>query len=174
MRLFKKDIAPEFSVTDLYGKEIQLKDYQGKKVLLCFFRGASCPFCNLRVHELIQRKMEFDSHNIEVIMFFTTDANEITSYMDKQKPTYTIIPDPNGLVYREFGVEESLSGKLLAMFRMKSLLKIFKNGFFNLKSMSDKNTVPADILLDESGIVEIAYYGRDFGDHLPFNKLFGS
>ena len=41
MALLKKgDRAPGFTLTDQFGKEIQLKDFKGRKVLLYFFPKA--------------------------------------------------------------------------------------------------------------------------------------
>ena len=31
--------------------------------------------------------------------------------------------------------------------------------------------MPVDILVDENGIVQNAYYGKDEGDHLEFDKI---
>ena len=48
-----KDTALHFIGQDLNGKSIDLNDYKGQKVLLTFFRVATCPFCNMAVRDLI-------------------------------------------------------------------------------------------------------------------------
>lgn len=173
MRRFEGDIAPAFTAKDLYGNEIDLANFKGKKVFLSFFRNATCPFCNLRVHELIQHQEDFAKHDMEVILFFSSDAEVIKSYVGKQKVIYPIIPDSELVHYKAYGIESSFFGMFIAMFRIKSLMKIFKKGFFNLRSMRDTK-IPADILVDERGLVKIAYFGNDYGDHLPLNQLFNS
>lgn len=37
------------------GSTFNLESMQGKRYIISFFRFASCPFCNLRVHELVKR-----------------------------------------------------------------------------------------------------------------------
>jgi peroxiredoxin len=32
-------------------------------------------------------------------------------------------------------------------------------------------TMPADFLIDASGAIRLAYYGRDEGDHPPFDAI---
>lgn len=31
--------------------------------------------------------------------------------------------------------------------------------------------MPADFLIDENGVIQTAYYGKDAGDHLPFSRI---
>ena len=32
-------------------------------------------------------------------------------------------------------------------------------------------TMPADLLVDENGVIQVAHYGRDEGDHLDFETV---
>ena len=51
--LFINSKAPDFKAKDQHGKEIRLKDLvkQGK-VVLVFYRGNWCPFCNRQLKKL--------------------------------------------------------------------------------------------------------------------------
>ena len=66
MKLKDKDEAIDFEATDYLGNKIQLFGYAEKKVLLTFFRAASCPFCNMRVNELITNYSKFEENEIGV------------------------------------------------------------------------------------------------------------
>jgi hypothetical protein len=37
--------------------------------------------------------------------------------------------------------------------------------------MKRATTLPVDFLVDEAGTIQVAYYGRDEGDHLPFARV---
>ena len=56
MRLTQGQLAPAFATTDLYDAAISSHELKGKKVLLSFYRYASCPFCNLRFHSLSKKE----------------------------------------------------------------------------------------------------------------------
>lgn len=58
-RLVSAMVAPEFAVADVFGVPVRLADYRGQRLLLSFYRYASCPLCNLRVHELLQHHAEW-------------------------------------------------------------------------------------------------------------------
>ena len=171
MKLKKGAEVIDFNTEDVLSKVIDLKNYRGKKLLLSFYRGASCPFCNLSVHEVVRYTDVFKQKNLEVIGFFMSEKQEILEYAGKQNPSFPIISDPNKKFYTLYGLEESLSGKIKAMFRMGAMMKIFAKGFFSIKSMKDYNTLPADFLINEHGILEQAYYGKDFGDHHDFKII---
>jgi peroxiredoxin Q/BCP len=53
MKLKEGQFAPDFTVTDIYGREIQLSEFKGTKIILGFYRNVSCPFCNRRVHQIM-------------------------------------------------------------------------------------------------------------------------
>jgi len=171
MKIEKGEKARAFKTSDISGNSIDLNEYRGKKILLAFFRGASCPYCNLRVHEIIQHMDEFKSKGLEVIGIFISDKKEIMEYVGKQKPPFPIIADPEKKLYTLYSLEESLAGKIKAMFRMGSMMKILSKGFFSMKAMKDPNTLPGDFLINEDGTIEQAYYGKDFGDHLDFKII---
>ena len=70
MKLHVGETAKDFTAKDIYDKQITLSAYKGKKILLSFFRNVHCPFCNLRVHELIKLKSYLDDRGLQMIFLF--------------------------------------------------------------------------------------------------------
>jgi hypothetical protein len=70
MRLTSNLAAPLFKVKDVYGRTIDLAEYGDKKVLIAFFRHAGCPFCNIRVHNLLKVHPALKAQGLEMIFFF--------------------------------------------------------------------------------------------------------
>ncbi len=169
--LSKNDKAIQFQIDDYLGKNIDLSEFEGKRILLSFFRGASCPFCNLRLSQLIKRYPEFKEKGIEIIIFFASSQDEISNYAGKQNVPFTIIPDPKLEIYQKYGIEESRSGMFKAMIKPVKMIKIMTSGFFNMKSIMDKALIPADFLIDEQQTIYKVYYGKDYGDHLPIEDI---
>ena len=87
--------APLFNLPDIYDRAIDLKQYQGKKVFIGFFRHVGCPFCNLRVHNLLKKYEEYKSRNMEMIFFFESKKEVILrSLYHSQISPIPIIADP--------------------------------------------------------------------------------
>ncbi|MDF1550177.1 MAG: redoxin domain-containing protein [Bacteroidales bacterium] len=171
MKLQKDDKAIAFSTEDISGNTISLESYRGKKVYITFYRGASCPFCNLRVNKLLEKMKSFDEKGLIVIGFFMSAKEEIMEYVGKQKPPFPIIPDPDKIFYMQYGLESSLTGKMKSMLRFGDIKKIFANGYMNTRTLKDDNTLPGDFLIDEEGKIHVAHYAKDFGDHLDFKII---
>ncbi|CAN5310236.1 hypothetical protein BH23BAC1_BH23BAC1_48330 [soil metagenome] len=166
--------TPIFISNDFLGNAIDLSAYNGQKVMLSFFRGASCPFCNMRVRELIRNHEHFEKRNIAIITVFAATSMEIAAYAGKQKAPFPIVPDPKMVLYRLFGVESSPKCIFLAMLQPAKMMKMMFSGFFNLKSIKDKPILPADFLIDEELHITKIYQGKDFGDHIPMEEVFST
>lgn len=172
MRLQAGQPAPDFLRPDIGGKTIRLSDYRGRYLLLSFYRYASCPFCNLRVHELMQRLAEFDQRSLSLVAVFQSAREGIMDHAGKQRPPFPIIPDPGHGMYRSYGVETSLPGFLLGLtLRMGKALKAMGKGFLPGRMEGWITLVPADFLIGPDGTILIACYGKDISNHLPIEVI---
>jgi len=172
MRLHAGQPAPDFLCPDIGGKTIRLRDYRGRYLLLSFYRYASCPFCNLRVHELMQHLPEFNQRGLSQVAVFQSTREGIMGHVGKQRPPFPIIPDPGHNLYRRYGVETSLYGFLLGLtLRTGKALKAMAKGFLPGRMEGSITLVPADFLIGPEGNILVAYYGKDISDHLPIETI---
>lgn len=143
----------------------------GKPFMLSFFRFASCPFCNLRVHELVQRFDEFGD-NFTVVAVFDSPLDNLIRHAEGHNAPFPILADKSNQYYREYGIEHSVSGMLKGMIlRMPRLMKGMFKGYLPIIIKGSLTTMPADFLIDQAGIIQVAYYGKDEGDHLPIEQV---
>lgn len=165
------DKAPLFLVEDIKGNRVDIQNYKGKRILLCFFRDASCPFCNLRVQQLIKSNAKFENQNIQILAFFASSTETINKFAGKQNAPFPLIADPDLKVYQMYKVGKSFRAKLKTMFRIKKVAGVMKSEFFNLNSFRTENIVPAEFLISEKHVIERAYYGKDFTDHISLDEI---
>ncbi len=59
--------APQLEVADADGKRVKLSDYQGKNVMLIFYLGQECPHCMRQLHEIGNKKSEWERLNTVVL-----------------------------------------------------------------------------------------------------------
>lgn len=160
-----------FETFDYVGAPVRLMEFKGKRVLLTFFRDASCPFCNIRLNQMIQSYDKFSSKGIAIIAFFSSSAAEIREYAGQQNPPFPIIPDPKFNVYSEYGVEKSFKAKLRTMKNLKQVRKAMASEYFSMKSFSKENVVPADFMISNELIIDRVHYGKEFSDHIPIEEV---
>ncbi len=163
--------AIPFNATDLSGNTVNLNDYKGQKVLLTFFRKATCPFCNMGLQELIRKHDKLEKEGIKVISLFASPKDEVLQYAGKQNPPFPIIADGDYKIYGKYGVEVSYLGMLKTMLNPIQNYKAMTGGFFSLKSMKDDPVIPADFLIDENQNIHRAYYGKDYDDHISVEEV---
>lgn len=166
MKLSPGAQAPSFELTDLHGQPVSLAGFRGRKLLLSFYRYASCPFCNLRVHQLSQRAPAWQAQGLDLVAVFQSPRESILEHAGAEPRPFAILPDPQRGLYRAYGVEGSWGGFLKAGLQVGKLAAALKEGFLPGRLEGEVNMVPADFLIDEEGRIAVAYYGRDISDHL--------
>lgn len=170
-RLTIGDYAPNIILMDTKDNLLNLNEYRGKKVLVSFYRFATCPFCNLRIHNIVKNYEKY-CDKFEIIAIFESQPSILKETMSKYDASFRILSDYEAVYYHSYGLEKSLLGVLKGMFfRMPSLIKSMMMGNFPLNVDSPMTRMPADFLIDENGMIEIAYYGKDEGDHLNIDTL---
>jgi len=172
MRLKENEIAPSFSVVDMNGKTFDLDSPREKPLLIAFFRYASCPLCNLRVHELIEN-YENLKDKIEIVLIFQSPKEKIEQYVGKQNIPYRLLPNPNKKLYHLYGVENSWLGfaKAWTVEIKRVFIALFKKHYLPGSVEGEIHRIPADFIVDRDNKILKAYYGKDIGDHLPLEEL---
>ncbi|WP_040556945.1 peroxiredoxin family protein [Reinekea blandensis] len=171
MRLTPPAPAQTFEAQDIYGETVRLTDFAGKKVMLCFFRDAACPFCNFRVYELTHRYRAWKARGVEVIAVFSSTAEEVREHVARYPRPFRLIADSNLDIYNQYGVEKS--GKALwkaLLFKMPRIIRgMVKGG--RPRPNPHVTLVPADFLIDTKGHIQDCWYGRNTSDHIPLERV---
>ena len=172
MRIKAGDKAPDLVLPSIDGTDFEMSAMKGRRVIFTFFRFSTCPFCNIRIDNIVKRWGEF-SENTVMVGVFDAEIGDLTKRMGKRGTPFTIVADETYETYLNNGVEKSL-GRFM-MGAMKSPLTMMKatlKGYVPMTlSVSKMSTLPVDILIDEDGIVTEAHYCKDTVDHLPIDRL---
>jgi peroxiredoxin len=170
MRLKPPSIAPRLAFTDIYGKTTTIGGATGRRTLLCFFRDASCPFCNFRIYELTNRHDRLAKHGLDIIAVFAATPERVKRFAARKPRPFTVIADPAAASHDAYGIQRSLLRKLKAIVtRVPTLLRGMR--IVGLAGLNTNNLLPADFLIDEDGRIVDSWYGRDAGDRIPFERV---
>lgn len=153
------------------GSIFSLEAMRGRRYMLSFFRFAACPFCNLRMHHLVSRFGELGD-DFSIVATFDSPLENLQRYVSGHEALFAVLADEGNRYYREYAIEHSVSGMLKGMLlRLPTLIKAIGKGYLPTSIKGSMTTMPADFLVDERGIIHTAYYGKDEGDHLPFEQV---
>ena len=142
-----------------------------KPFMLSFFRFATCPFCNLRVYQLVKRFNEFGD-DFTIVAVFDSPLDNLTRHAEGHKAPFPILADENNKYYRLYSIEHSVLGVLKGIiFRLPTMITSMLKGYVPTSIKGSLTTMPAEFLVDRDGVIQTVYYGKDEGDHLPFDKV---
>jgi thioredoxin-dependent peroxiredoxin len=173
MKLLLNQTAPPFSTNDVYGNVIDLNALRGRKIYLAFERNVGCPVCNLRTHELLKHAEYFASRKILVVLVFESPSDKMLAHLGENSYPFHFVADPDNKLYDSYGVSRSFISVMRSLFNGIVQKANRGNKLFNkpMKQDGHLDRIPAEFIVDESGIIKLIHYGRFIGDHLPIGAL---
>jgi len=166
MRLTTGTLAPGFAAESIGGRRVSLEQLRGRPVLLKFYRFATCPVCNLHMHRFIQEHRMVSDAGLTTVVFYHSPADKLAEAQDYATP-FDLVPDPEKRIFRAYGVERGLRG-LVSPTVMREYMKALMAGYSPGLLTSDGGITgnPADFIIDASGRVVFAHYGKHYADSL--------
>ena len=150
--------VPDVHARDLDGRDVTLSSLYAKApILLVFYRGGWCPYCNSEIHALTAAYPDYQKRGV-VPVAVSVDRPEAEA---KMKATYTIpfpvLSDSDAAMIEAFRVVKKVGDDELA--KMKSF-------GVDLDAYSGKThheiAIPALFLIDRAGVVRWAHSDPDF------------
>ena len=167
------DKLPEINLSPVFGDSVKTSQLKGKKILITFNRYVACPLCNFRTHELLAVYDTLKQKGLVIISIYESGKEMLTAYTKQEDVPFLMIADPEEKLYKLFKVRKSWWRALRGVFsdfrrKRSGGKKLFKSTYQRDGSMY---RIGADFLIDENGIVQVAYYGKFAGDHLQVEEI---
>jgi peroxiredoxin Q/BCP len=167
--------AIDFTATTIDGKEFKLSNFRGKKIFLSFYRNGACALCNLRIREISQNQEAFDKADIQIVAVFESSVNDMKPYVGKQQLKFTLLSDPDGIIYEQYAVKnsEELVNHVIASGIAAEKLEEAAIAGFPLTKQDGANfhRIPAEILINERFEIVKIHHAEQLIDHLPNDEL---
>ena len=107
------DKAPEFSTTNQNGKEMDLKTFKGKKLVLYFYPKDNTPTCTTESCNLRDNYQRFINNGFEVVGVSPDGEKSHQKFIKKYELPFDLLADTDHSISEAFGVwqEKSMFGK---------------------------------------------------------------
>lgn len=160
-RLQPGDDAPLFTATHPDGRSISLADFRGAPLWLALFRYAACPFCSFRVHRLVREYSRITSAGLKILAAFPSPPKRLEKYVQRYKPEFDIVADPQEDIYQLYHAETSWTGMLLAGVNLPNVARVMAHAPNNPLAIDGPvQRMPSEFLLDRDLKIVIAHYGK--------------
>ena len=151
--------APDFALPGAYGETVRLSEQltQGP-VVLAFYRGAWCPYCNLQLRALKESQPHFERYRAQLIAITPQTPDRSHQQYRKDDYPFQILSDLDDSVMKAynlyFEVPEALRSVYIQDFNL-DIAAYNGNGRYGLP-------VPGTFIIDRQGIIRAVFADTDY------------
>lgn len=153
---------PEFTLTDALGKDVSNKTLLANgPILITFYRGEWCPFCNLHLAALQKHLTEFEAKGVTLVAITPELPTETLSTTEKQGLKFAVLSDTGNKYARKLGIVWKMPETLRPTFKTLGNDLVKSNG-----DDSFELPIPASLLVDGKGVVRKTFVDPDYTKRL--------
>lgn len=151
--------APRFELPNQHGEQVLLDELLAKgPVVITFYRGSWCPYCNLQLKALQSRLPEIHALGAQLVAISPQAPDGSMSENDIRNMDFVVLSDQNADVAASYGVAWQVPAFLLEHMR--------EDRGLDLESLNNGNgsilPIPATFVLDSEGKVTWRYVDVDY------------
>ena len=160
-------VAPDFSLPNVFGKRIQLSSLlQSGPVVLVFYRGAWCPYCNMQLRALQLALPKFRALGASLVAISPQQPDHALNLTEKHMLEYEVLSDANNVVARAFGLVFTVPVPLKELYEGMSI---------NLPEHNDTDTwelpFAATYVIEPGFAVRLAFVDTDYTQRLEPSEI---
>jgi len=152
------DIAPEFTLTDAHGHAFQLSEsLLHGPIVLSFYRGGWCPFCDLELKALAEREPEIRNLGARLVAVSPALHEKNKAAQSELNLPFPLLFDEGNRVARVYG---------LVMQVDEAMRPLYLQWGFDIPTLNGDETwelpLPGTFIIDTSGTVRAAFVNKDY------------
>jgi peroxiredoxin len=152
------EIAPNFTLPDATGKAVNLRSKLNEgPVVLSFYRGGWCPFCNLELQALQALLPEIKALGANLIGISPETPDNSMTTVEKQQLQFDVLSDVGNSTARDYGLIFTVYEEMRPLYLKWGLDVPASNG-----DDSWELPVPATYIIDSNCVARTAHVDKDY------------
>ncbi len=153
------DTAPDFTLSDAIGNQVALADLLGRgPVVVTFYRGEWCPYCNLQLRALQKALPEIVSAGATLVAISPQSPDHGLTMTEKHELAFPVLSDLDQSVSESYKVRFDVTGELEDL-----QVNVFQNDPAQQNADGRRSlSVPSTFVIDRDGIVRFASVNADW------------
>ena len=151
------NIAPDFELPNAVGKKVKLYDFlKAGPVILTWYRGGWCPYCNITLQYLQKALSDFKKENANLLALTPELPDSSLSTKEKNNLEFEVLSDIGNAIGKKYGVVYKLTPEVT---------EIYLNGFDLYGYNGDEsNELPlaGTYIINQSGVIIYAFLDVDY------------
>lgn len=162
--------APDFTLPDAKGQPVRLSDLLKKgPVILTFYRGGWCPFCNLQLKSYQSHLAEIRAKGAELVAVSPQTPESTLSTAEQDALTFPVLSDVGGKVARTYGLVFKVPDDVVPIYKKFGIDLEKHNG-----DARHELPIPGTYLIGRDGTVLLSHVDADYKKRLPVETLLGA
>ncbi|MDO6547024.1 peroxiredoxin-like family protein [Pseudoalteromonas carrageenovora] len=147
-----------FTLANHNGESIELNDLLNKgPVIVSFYRGGWCPYCNLELKALNDYLAQFKTQSAQLIAISPQLPDETLSTKQKNELDFDVLSDVSNKVAEQFGLLFTLDERIQALYTQ---FGIDFEHYYGDKSF--KLPLPATYVINQEGVITYTFLNEDY------------
>ncbi|MES2807357.1 MAG: peroxiredoxin-like family protein [Bacteroidota bacterium] len=153
------DKAPEFTAKDNNGKQLDLKKLlkTNKAVVLFFYRGQWCPYCNKHIQQLQDSLQLLTTKGAYVVGVTPETEENIAKTVGKTKASFSMVSDKSYSIMKAYDVNYVMDQAQVSKYKGYGVDLEANNG--NTDHMLP---VPATYVIGKDGKLTYVHFDKDY------------
>ena len=168
--LFIGSKAPDFKGKDQNDIDIKLKDLLKRgKVVLVFYRGQWCPYCNKQLSALQDSLQLIIDKGATLLAVSPEKIEMIDKTVEKTKAEYSILHDKDLKIMKGYDVDFEVPENTVTRYR---------NSGLDLEKLNGENgtnlPVPAVYIIDKESTITYRFFDKDYKKRPSVKEILGN
>ena len=150
--------APDFTLPDAFGQPVTLAHLlQHGPVVITFYRGAWCPYCNLELHAYQRALPQIQALGATLVAISPQTPDHSLSTVEQRELSFMVLSDVGNVVARRFGLAFTIDAAVRAAHQQVGANLPAFNG-----DESWELPIAGTYIVDQAGTVRLAFVDPDF------------
>ena len=156
------DTAPDFRLKNVNGEWLRLSEQLKKgPVVLSFYRGGWCPYCNLELRALQAVLPQIQQLGASLLAVSPQTPDESLSTAEKNALGFAVLSDTQSEIAMKYGIAFDLATELRPIYTQFNHALPVMNG-----DESWRLPIPASYVIKQDGSVALAFIDVDYRNRL--------
>lgn len=156
------DLAPDVNLPDASGAPVKLSDlWHGGPLVVIFYRGGWCSYCNLQLHAWQQHASELKRLGAALVAISPQTPDHSLDTIERNALAYTVLSDSGLDAANGFGIAFTLPPELIDLYASAGTDIPVLNG--NAQWVLP---IPATYVIDRTGKIRFAHVEMDYRERI--------